>query len=571
MTLLKRPQDRSATVKDFVEAALSGKLGVPGFQRPYIWAHKKREALFQSILKGEPVGAVLLWKAPRSVDARQLCTDLRQATAESVEILLVDGQQRVTTLTQQQWLASMWTEGAETSPWAAVDARRIKTYSIRFADGLLEPRLSSLIPKKVMSLRPSNGWIPLPALLHSHYDVLVSGVSARHRGTLDSLRERVCGRRLVYDLLPDRATPKVALRAFKAINTAGTRLKASDIAAADLYDAVPSLYGEIADFTQKLRACDGRSDRFEVFQQNLLHYALLYRLTGSASPAALQRKAKDGKLPAVSRIKGEWKCVKAGFTQVKALLRNELSLGDDGGVQGFYLITAAQALISHQSRADRARIARWLVLALLRRPYTGGSTFKNLNADLDAVSARRIKWSLLYGAMHKQSRGRQDARLTAEDFAQCPNGLSRKSFLVSMVWICAKRDGAVDWRSGASLPSYFTTDDELSRCERHHIFPRAFLRENGTAAEREVTHRIGNLAFLSKKTNVHFDDEDPREYLHALRKEVGSPKLDARLARHAVSTRAEDWRNAVRFVERREQLLAARINQMLGRWGRGLW
>jgi hypothetical protein len=368
MSLLKRPQDRSATVKEFVEAALAGKLGVPGFQRPYVWAHKKREALFSSILKGEPVGAVLLWKARTKVISRALCTDLRSPSTMAVEILLVDGQQRVTTLAQQQWLANIWVEGAETSAWASVDARSVKTFAIRYSAGLQDPSLRSVVPKDVTSLQPSDGWILIPALMHAHYDTLVSAVSTRHREILDSLRERVCGRRLVYDLLPEKATPKVALRAFKSINTAGTRLKASDIAAAELYDTVPSLYSEIAEFTKKLQSSDGRGDRFTVFQQNLLHYALLYRLIGSAAPSAFQREIKDGNLPKPSRIRREWKYVKAGFSQVKSLLRNDLHLGDDGGVQGYYLITAAQALISHQSRADRARIARWLVLALLQRP-----------------------------------------------------------------------------------------------------------------------------------------------------------------------------------------------------------
>lgn len=57
---------------------------IPRFQRPLVWSQEKQEALIKSVLKGFPIGTLLLWQDPEN----------------PTSYLLVDGQQRSATLMQ---------------------------------------------------------------------------------------------------------------------------------------------------------------------------------------------------------------------------------------------------------------------------------------------------------------------------------------------------------------------------------------------------------------------------------------------------------------------------------------
>ncbi len=57
---------------------------IPRFQRPLVWSQEKQEALIKSVLKGFPIGTLLLWQDPEN----------------PTSYLLVDGQQRSATLLQ---------------------------------------------------------------------------------------------------------------------------------------------------------------------------------------------------------------------------------------------------------------------------------------------------------------------------------------------------------------------------------------------------------------------------------------------------------------------------------------
>src|SRR5215510_7574304 len=80
----------------------SGEIQLPDFQRGYKWEDERIRQLLVTILRGHPLGVVMLLKTgndqirfkPRPVEGVTL------ATEATVELLLLDGQQRLTSLTQ---------------------------------------------------------------------------------------------------------------------------------------------------------------------------------------------------------------------------------------------------------------------------------------------------------------------------------------------------------------------------------------------------------------------------------------------------------------------------------------
>lgn len=42
----------------------SGKIGLPDLQRPFVWKNDKVRDLLDSMLRGYPIGYIMLWESP---------------------------------------------------------------------------------------------------------------------------------------------------------------------------------------------------------------------------------------------------------------------------------------------------------------------------------------------------------------------------------------------------------------------------------------------------------------------------------------------------------------------------
>ena len=72
-----------------------GEIGLPDIQRPFVWTPAKVRDLFDSMYKGFPVGYFLFWANGLASGSRQIGTDAKQKVPR---LLIVDGQQRLTSL-----------------------------------------------------------------------------------------------------------------------------------------------------------------------------------------------------------------------------------------------------------------------------------------------------------------------------------------------------------------------------------------------------------------------------------------------------------------------------------------
>ena len=62
----------TAYIRQLVKDISCGKIGIPVFQRNFVWKQEQILDLFDSIHKGYPVGTILLW-AP---DEEIICKDI---------------------------------------------------------------------------------------------------------------------------------------------------------------------------------------------------------------------------------------------------------------------------------------------------------------------------------------------------------------------------------------------------------------------------------------------------------------------------------------------------------------
>ncbi|MFE2445585.1 DUF262 domain-containing protein [Streptomyces sp. NPDC059426] len=93
-----RPSATMFTVENLVNMARSGEIRIPHFQRDFRWQRQDVVRLFDSIVRGYPVGSLLLWRRPAPKQLVRLGSLEIQAPSVSAARWVVDGQQRITSL-----------------------------------------------------------------------------------------------------------------------------------------------------------------------------------------------------------------------------------------------------------------------------------------------------------------------------------------------------------------------------------------------------------------------------------------------------------------------------------------
>ena len=84
-------------LKDIIMEVENGKLGLPELQRGYVWKATKVRDLLDSMMKGYPIGYLMIWDSSDSVDkVKHIGVDSKPFSAP--KSLIIDGQQRMTSL-----------------------------------------------------------------------------------------------------------------------------------------------------------------------------------------------------------------------------------------------------------------------------------------------------------------------------------------------------------------------------------------------------------------------------------------------------------------------------------------
>lgn len=82
-----------------VEQVVAGKIRVPRFQRPFVWKQDDLHQLLDSVLRGFPIGSILVWETEQTIETTTRVGPVKVgAPPEGLAGYLLNGQQRVSTL-----------------------------------------------------------------------------------------------------------------------------------------------------------------------------------------------------------------------------------------------------------------------------------------------------------------------------------------------------------------------------------------------------------------------------------------------------------------------------------------
>jgi hypothetical protein len=86
-----------ATVEELVSKIERGELRLPEMQRRYVWRSSRVRDLLDSLYRGYPSGAILIWETDEVVPQQAFAVE-QQSNPYAKTQLLLDGQQRLTSL-----------------------------------------------------------------------------------------------------------------------------------------------------------------------------------------------------------------------------------------------------------------------------------------------------------------------------------------------------------------------------------------------------------------------------------------------------------------------------------------
>jgi hypothetical protein len=241
---------RIQRLQTVMEAIESGELLFPEFQRLYLWENEQRLRLLDSILKGLPIGSILVWRTTEKLALQKQLGSvplppLPSDTGEQFNYVL-DGLQRLTTLyvSLKGRADPHETEGVRWPIYFDLDKDLDRGDEQRFR---LCPRHG----------KPDDNWLPMSALfsakeLWEHQTKLMT----RNSVGLANKAENLANLFKDYELavVPIISNDlDLATTSFERINTQGTPMGQPDMLRALTYRDGFDLRGEFAQLNEDLR------------------------------------------------------------------------------------------------------------------------------------------------------------------------------------------------------------------------------------------------------------------------------------------------------------------------------
>ena len=557
----------------------TGELGLPDLQRPFVWQNIKVRDLLDSMLRGYPIGYLMLWDAPDDIN-REKQIGVEQHTIKAPKQMIIDGQQRLTSL-----YAVMY--GKE-----VLDSRfQKKTVSIAFNPLKREFEVTSAAHRK------SAEWI-------SDVSVVFKNTSGSYRfignfiDKLSEYREQIDNplSSEEKDQIADNIQVLLSLKDY-TVPTLIISNKTDEEAVADIFVRVNSKGKSLNenDFILTLISVHDESVRRKI--EKFCSDALIPVKSGTSYNQLFSPKAshiiravmaygfKRARLRYAYMVL-EGKDLSTGlydstrrekmFDQLRSKLDIVLNLSNwhdfmkclvTAGYVSSSLIAADNAIVYTyvmyliglcDFKLDRIElrklIALWFYMSTVTMRYSI-STESTVQSDLNDIEKLATAAEFRNYIMQ-----RIEETFTDDFFAiQLPANMET-SASISPAWnaYCAAQNilGTDAMFSSVPLKVLLSpgSGGNKSSVDKHHLFPRAYLPTIGHTSRQEI-NQIANFAYIEWPQNIAISDEAPSVYWPEITSSMNTDAIRRTCDENALP---EGWEymDYPEFLAARRQLMA---------------
>ena len=560
-----------ATVDELVSRIERGQLRLPEMQRRYVWRSPRVRDLLDSLYRGYPSGAILLWETNEEVPQQDFAVSQQNNPYQNTQLLL-DGQQRLTSLSAVIRGEPVTVRGRKKPIELLFNLEHPEQLAVvtevhedghdgdeddddndEDADSTeddLQKRFNQMVfvvaTKKLEQLPQ---WVRVTEVFKSNSDrefIKRAGITdlddPRHEKYSQRLAKLRAIKQYLYrmDVLEKSLSYDEVTEIFVRVNSLGAKLRSSDLALAQI---TAKWRGALKTFQEFQKQCheEGFDVDLGLHLKNLVAFATKqsrFLTVGNLPSDALQRAWRE--------------CV-PGMEFAVNFLKSNASIDSPALLSSPFLLVAL-AYYGHVRNytigAGEAQTLRhWALLANAKGRYSRGSSETLLDQDLATVRDGGGATDLL-DRLRLQV-GRLD--IAPEEL----EGRNQRSALFKTMFLAFRDAGARDWRSNLAIA--LDHRGSTHKLQFHHIFPKALLKSHYTSREADD---IANLAFIGGRTNRQISDKAPIKYFPGLIEKAGESAFEAQCIPTAPALLDIDTYKV--FLVERRRLISERLNDFLG-------
>lgn len=577
------PRNLSDVLKD----VRSGRIGLPDLQRPFVWKNNKVRDLFDSMLKGFPIGYIMLWESPSEYEDKKESIGKDEKSFKVPKDLVIDGQQRLTALVSSMYGVlikdkkfqdrrikigfnplnkkfDVWTSAIEN------DAEYISDISEAFLSK--EKNTTNKFRKEFLNrLNSTRSKNEQPLLTDEEENLIEENINdllQLENYSIPSLEiSHNAGEEEVADI-------------FVRVNSAGQKLTENDFILTLISVYEKERRDQIDKFCEESRIPADKTAYNHLIAIDPSH--LIRMIIGVGFKRARLKYA-------YMILRG--KDLQTGITSVETRNKNLLAFSEalikvldlnnwhgylnilkEAGYISDSLITSSNAVVFsyvlfliakydyHMDSISLKRmIKKWFFMSTITSFYTS-----NTESDVEKQFAdmRELKNS---NELENYIQKVIDSRFTDDYFSiTLPLELETSSAM-SPGW-----NGYLASQIVLGIPVLFGTAPMSSiyilgssgtkkNIEKHHIFPKNYLTKINIVSDRD-RNQTANFVYLDYSTNIHISDRAPLEYLSEFRTKLGDEEFFKSCEQHALPVGFEDM-DYFNFLNARRLLMAKLVKK----------
>ncbi len=564
----------------------NGRIGLPDLQRPFEWNDSQVRDLLDSMMRGYPIGFIMLWSSPDKYENVGYIGE-NDKTYDTPEDLVIDGQQRLTAL-----LAAMhgiivrdknykerririsynpltkefavWSQAYEKSPeWISAVS------DVFIAD--IEHKIPEFRRNFISSYNEGRAKNNLPELSGEEEYQIEQNIN-----DLLNLKEYSLPEIKIFDNASEEDVADIFVR----VNSGGKKLTEKNFIETLLAVYDNDIYEKIEAFCSDSRIPAKNTSYNNIievdpvhlirvavgvgFRRARLRYAyMLLRgkdlKTGNTNKETQEenlRKFKDA-LDKATNL-NDWHAFLNMFAQAGYLNKNFV-VSSNAVVFSYVLYLIGKYDYGVLSSELQRIIPRWIFMSTITSFYSGSteSEVEKQFADMRNIVTKEDFVTYL------------DETITSamtEDFFN----ISLPQRMTTSAAVSPEWNGYIAAINVLGKPMFLSTvpmanylipgaSGTKNPIDKHHIFPKKYLEEIGYDNDRD-RNQIANFTYIDYQTNIEISDDPPAEYVDRYRQRLGEDRYKETCFENALPLDFEKM-NYEEFLAKRRVLMAQKVRE----------
>lgn len=568
-------------VEDLLSDVKNGRIGLPDLQRPFVWKDNKVRELLDSMMKGYPIGYIMLWASPEDYENTGYIGK-NDKIYKQPDDLVIDGQQRLTAL-----LAAMY--------GVTIKDKDYKERKIRISFNPLTREFDVWTPafernpewiSEISSVFMADQEHNISKLRKAYIRTVNEGRVKNGESELTDDEEDIVEQNIndllnlnIYSLptlkINSKADEEDVADIFVRVNCGGQNLTEKNfietlIAVYDnaVHDKINKFCAESripangTSFNQILQVDPSHLIRMAVgvgFRRARLRYAYMLLRGKDLKTGEITQDVRQDNLRIFKEALDEvtnlnnWHAFMNIFASA-GYLKGNLVASSNAVVFSYVLYLIGKYDYKVPSLKLQKIICKWIFMSTITGFYTGSteSEVEKQFADLrDVSNADEFVAYLNAVIANKFTDDYFEYSLPAELNSSSATSPAWYGYIAAINVL-----GTPMLFSTAPLSQYFVlgTSGDKNSVDKHHIFPKHYLEKIGYSNDRD-RNQIANFTYLDYATNIDISDNPPIEYVGRYREKLGEEGYKLACAQNALPENFEQL-SYPEFLNKRRLLMA---------------